>query len=53
MPPGLVSLGERTERLYDRIAHLDRRMYAQAEIDLPHPVLSQLDRVRSAFGMAF
>lgn len=51
MPMGLVGLLARTERLYDRILHLDRRMYVEASDEpLPHPVLSQFDKLQAAFG---
>jgi regulator of CtrA degradation len=50
LPFGLVSLLERSERLYERVRHLDRRMYVEAEDAAPHPVLSQLDRLKTALG---
>ena len=51
MPAGLVALLSRTERLYDRILHLDRRMYLEAVEDAaPHPVLSQFEKLQAAFG---
>ena len=51
MPAGLVALLARTERLYDRILHLDRRMYLEAVEDAaPHPVLSQFEKLQAAFG---
>ena len=51
MPAGLVTLLARTERLYDRILHLDRRMYLEAVEDAaPHPVLSQFEKLQAAFG---
>lgn len=50
LPSGLLGLLERSERLYDRVRHLDRRMYVEVEEATPHPVLSQLDRLKSAFG---
>jgi regulator of CtrA degradation len=51
LPGGLLSLLDRSERLYERVRHLDRRMYVEdAETDVPNPVASQLDRLRSAFG---
>jgi regulator of CtrA degradation len=53
LPPGLAALAERAERLYERVAHLDRRMYLEApEDDAPNPVLSQFARLESAFGGA-
>lgn len=50
LPSGLLSLLERSERLYERVRHLDRRMYVEAEDEAPHPVLSQLDRLKTALG---
>lgn len=51
LPNGLLTLLERSERLYERILHLDRRMYVdQSEEPQPHPVLSQHDRLKAAFG---
>ena len=51
LPNGLLTLLDRSERLYDRILHLDRRMYIeQSGEEAPHPVLSQMDRLNAAFG---
>lgn len=51
LPTGLLDLAARSERLYERVRHLDRRMYIEpTEGDAPHPVLSQIDRLRAAFG---
>jgi regulator of CtrA degradation len=51
LPMELLGLVDRAERLYDRVRHLDRRMYVEgSEADAPHPVLSQLDRLKQAFG---
>ena len=51
LPMELVGLVDRAERLYDRVRHLDRRMYVEGpEEETPHPVLSQLDRLKQAFG---
>jgi regulator of CtrA degradation len=50
LPGGLLALLDRSERLYDRVRHLDRRMYVEAEAAQPHPVLSQLDRLKTAIG---
>ena len=51
MPTGLSGLLDRSERLYERVMHLDRRMYLDAaEDEQPHPVLSQFDRLQAAFG---
>jgi regulator of CtrA degradation len=52
LPAGLVDLLDRSDRLYERVVHLDRRMYLDpAEPELPHPVLSQFERLQAAFGV--
>ena len=52
LPIGLTDLLERSERLLDRVTHLDQRMFLDAaEDDLPHPVLSQHDKLKAAFGI--
>lgn len=51
LPAGLMLLLDRSERLYERVRHLDRRMYVDGAVDQgPHPVLSQLDRLKTALG---
>jgi regulator of CtrA degradation len=51
LPVGLLDLLDRSERLYDRVMHLDRRMYLDAaEEPAPHPVLTQLAKLQAAFG---
>jgi len=51
LPGELVAFLDRSERLYERVRHLDRRMYVENEADeAPHPVLSQHDRLKNAFG---
>jgi regulator of CtrA degradation len=51
LPAGLMALLERSERLYERVRHLDRRMYVEASADqAPNPVISQLDRLKTALG---
>src|SRR5512141_2458726 len=51
LPNELVVLLDRSERLYERVRHLDRRMYVEGDEDAaPHPVLSQHDRLKNAFG---
>jgi regulator of CtrA degradation len=53
LPSGILELSERSERLYVRVLHLDRRMYLETE-DAPSPlaVQSQMNRLRQAFGGA-
>jgi regulator of CtrA degradation len=51
LPTGLRALLDRSERLYERVLHLDRRMYQDpGESERPHPVLSQLEKLQAAFG---
>lgn len=51
LPVTLLDLLERSERLYERARHLDTRMYVEADpSEIANPVLSHLDRLRSAFG---
>lgn len=51
LPPGLMLLLERSEKLYERVRHLDRRMYVEGVQEAtPSPVLTQLDRLKTALG---
>lgn len=51
MPIHLLQLCGRAERLYARIAHLDRRMYHERPANEDrHPVLTQFERLQAAFG---
>ena len=51
LPPELLDLVERTRRLYERVAHLDHRMYRQTLVETDdHPVFAQMQRLRTAFG---
>lgn len=52
LPLALTELLNRSERLFERVRHLDRRMYVEtiAEADAPHPVLAQMARLQDAFG---
>ena len=53
LPQGLLMLLDRAARLYERVLHLDRRMYTEPAPEAgSHPVLSQLDRLQAAFGGA-
>jgi regulator of CtrA degradation len=52
LPFGLVNLLQRSERLYERVRHLDKRMYVEAgEVEAPRPVQAQFDRLSAAFGI--
>jgi regulator of CtrA degradation len=51
LPHELLGLLDRSERLYERVRHLDRRMYVEGPSDdAENPVLSQQDRLKNAFG---
>ncbi len=51
LPLGLNRLTSRAERLYERVRHLDRRMYVQNKTAEPaNAVLSHMDRLNKAFG---
>ena len=51
LPPELLILLDRSERLYERVRHLDRRMYVEhAANAAPHPIQAQMDRLKNAFG---
>lgn len=50
LPRALLELLDRSGRLYERVRHLDKRMYVeQPEDEAPNPVLTQMDRLRGAF----
>jgi regulator of CtrA degradation len=52
LPIALVEYLVRTEKLYDRVLHLDRRMYLdEPGEDAVNPVQSQLDRLTAAFRL--
>ncbi len=51
LPQSMTSLISHSNRLYERIRHLDRRMYVdQSNEDQPHPVLMQQRKLMGAFG---
>jgi regulator of CtrA degradation len=50
LPAGLIDLLNRSRQLYERVRHLDQRMYRDAAIPDPRPVQSQIERLRAAFG---
>ena len=52
LPVGLLVLLDRSERLYERVRHLDERMYLGKDdgAEPANPVQTQFDRLRSAFG---
>jgi len=52
LPTPLTELLGRSERLFERVRHLDRRMYVEAAADEaePHSVLAQMARLQDEFG---
>jgi regulator of CtrA degradation len=47
----LVELLDRSARLYERVRHLDKRMYVEAaNEEQPSAVQVQFDRLKTAFG---
>ncbi len=52
LPATLTGLAERSERLFERVSKLDRRMYGEAGEagDDANAVLAQFERLRAAFG---
>lgn len=51
LPSGLLGLLHQSERLYERVMHLDRRMFLEVPIEeTANPVLSQLEKLQAAFG---
>ena len=51
LPGGLLTLLDRSARLYERVLHLDRRMYVEEPADeTAHPVLSQIEMLQAHFG---
>jgi regulator of CtrA degradation len=52
LPAPLTELLYRSERLFERVRHLDSRMYSDGVVDAapPHPVLLQMERLKDAFG---
>lgn len=52
MPEGLNSLLDRSSRLFERVSHLDRKMFVEADLsqEAINPVLSQMQLLTSAFS---
>jgi regulator of CtrA degradation len=51
LPRGLTDLSSRSEQLYERVKHLESRMYIDGpQTPEPHPVLSQQERLAAEFG---
>lgn len=52
LPEGLLQLLDRSNRLYERISHMDRRMFIDEDAATPavNPVLDQMQRLKNAFS---
>jgi len=50
LPMPFAALIERSGRLFERVRHLDARMYVETDAAPPHPVLAQMERLKDAFG---
>jgi regulator of CtrA degradation len=51
LPGSLIDLLHQSERLYERVLHLDRRMFIDAPVEASaNPVLSQMEKLTAAFG---
>jgi regulator of CtrA degradation len=50
LPARLADLLDRSERLFERVRHLDARVYSEGGNAPPHPVLAQIERLKDAFG---
>ena len=52
LPIALIEYLVRSEKLHDRVLHLDRKMYLDAPEEAPeNPVLSQLGKLEAAFRL--
>jgi regulator of CtrA degradation len=52
LPGGLLGLLDRSNRLYERISHMDKRMFIDEEATPgENAVINQLQRLQSAFGL--
>jgi regulator of CtrA degradation len=49
LPDALVGLSQRADRLFERVARMDRQLYLEVEVSV-NSVASQIDRLRSAFA---
>ncbi|MHB8529427.1 MAG: DUF1465 family protein, partial [Caulobacteraceae bacterium] len=55
LPLAMRSLLDRSARLFERVRHLDRRVYVETQgVDAPseQPVLAQLQRLKGAFEVS-
>ena len=53
LPGGLLNLLDRSNRLYERISHMDKRMFIDGEDDEPkvNQVISQMAMLQNAFAV--
>lgn len=53
LPAALLQLSDRAQRIYERVRHLDQRMYLEpGQDEAGHPVLTQMERIQQAFSGA-
>lgn len=51
LPSGLLGLLTQSERLYERVLHLDKRMFVDAPAEAAsNPVLNQMEKLQAAFA---
>jgi regulator of CtrA degradation len=52
MPEGLLSLLDRSNRLYDRVCHMDKKMFIELDEGAPttNAVQGQMERLQNAFA---
>ncbi|MGA9657929.1 MAG: DUF1465 family protein [Asticcacaulis sp.] len=52
LPGGLLNLLDRSNRLYERISHMDKRMFIDTESEAPaaNVIMSQMAMLQNAFG---
>jgi len=53
LPGGLLNLLDRSNRLYERISHMDKRMFIDGEAEeiTVNPVMSQMAMLQNAFAL--
>jgi regulator of CtrA degradation len=53
LPSHLATLSERADRIYERVMHLDQRMYLEpGQDEAANPIATQMERIQAAFSGA-
>ena len=53
LPAHLTALTDRADRIYERVVHLDQRMYLEpGQDEAAHPIVTQMERIQAAFSGA-